>query len=250
MQSGQYVGFRNVDFGNRLASHVVMRVNMLRSSGRVRIYADHPTEGQLLATVNATEVGETNKWVTVTKALDLPIGGIHDIYLVVNGITKVNLSKVNWFSFEANNQVYADITNNGGTLKVSDDISALDLASLTDDNPLTEMVASLKENGECWFEYVSPSPVRLQGYSLFSGITSGAEPLSWALLASTDGNDWETLDVQDTLAFSACCEKKQVTVSTDAMFNRFRLYSLKDNIFPIFAHASVTHKNFFIIKTP
>ena len=224
VQHTQYVGYRRVDFGTRIASHCVMRLKYLRASGRIRVYADDPTRGTLLCTFNAADSENTNNWETVTMELDVPIGGEHDIYLVGNGIAKVDLAEINWFNFEANYTMFADLTNNGGQLTCSESLVSTNQDNLIDDSPETEMLGVMQGDAECWVEYRSPAPILLQGYSLFSGITANTDPTAWRLEASNDGNEWTQLDVRSEQTFSVRGQKKQFDVSTGGQaYTRFRL---------------------------
>lgn len=224
VQHTQYIGYRRVNFGSRMASHCVMRLKFLRASGRIRVYADDPTRGTLLCTFNAADATNVNGWETVTRELDVPIGGEHDIYLVGNGIAKVNLAEINWFTFEANYTMFADLTNNGGSFACSESLSAAELDALFDDSPETEVLAVMQGDAERWIEYRSPAPIVLQGYSLFSGITANTDPTAWRLEASNDGSQWTLLDERSEQTFSVRGQKKQFDVSTDGQaYTHFRL---------------------------
>ena len=102
MKNTNSIGYKNVDFGTDLAKYVTVRANFMLSSSKLMIYADAPNEekGTLLCTLSSVD-GEAgiNTWESYTKTLDVPLTGIHDIYMVATGSTSVKLLSLNWFQF-------------------------------------------------------------------------------------------------------------------------------------------------------
>ncbi|MCR4922170.1 MAG: carbohydrate-binding protein [Bacteroidaceae bacterium] len=222
IQNAKYVGFRDVDFGTKPASHILLRANMLRTASRLRVYADHPTKGTLLTTIATTDAEAQGQWGLITKELDFPIEGMHDIYLVGYGNSGIALADIDWFRFEARHTIFADLTNMGGRLTASATTPDTNLCLMTDDSPLTDAAIQSAE-GEAWVQYVSDTPVRLQGYAVFSPMAAGSDPTAWTLKASNDGTQWTVLDTQSDATFSARGQKKQFALTPDADYTHFRL---------------------------
>ena len=223
MMNQQYLGYRRVSFPQQAASHIEVRMKLARPSAKLMVYADHPSKGQLLCTITGGDVDEAGQWNTVKKALDRPFAGEHDIYLVAQGTSRIQLMYLNWFRFEANNIVYADMTNNGGQLTTSMQPASASITALTDDDVLTEFTANTASDGNSWVRYESAFPFRLQGYSVFSGL-SGADPAGWTLQGSTGGGlTWDDLDRQADVSFSARGQKMQFPVTVDRDYTYYRL---------------------------
>lgn len=223
MKNQQYIGYRNVDFGTRFASDLKMRVNFARATGTVKVYADDPERGTLIATVAYANVQETNQWVEVNVPLELPITGNHRIYLVGSGVNNVNLAAVDWFQFESNNHIYADITNNGGKLTCSSLSASGDIQKVVDDDPTTELTATVSDESECWIQYESASPVLLQGYAVFSAMTDANNPVSWTLQAGNDGETWVDLDRRDSVPFVVSGQMVKYDVPSSVPYTFYRL---------------------------
>ena len=223
MQNQQYLGYRRVSFPHQAASHIVVRMKLIRPTAKLLVYADHPDDGQLLCTISGGDMEEAGEWTTVTKALDYPIAGEHDIYLVAQGTNRIQLMYLNWFQFQANNTVFADMTNNGGGLTTSMQPSSASISALTDDDVLTDITATAAVDGSSWVQYKSAWPFRLQGYSIFSGL-SGADPTGWTLQGSTTGHlQWDDLDRRTDVSFSARGQKMQFPVNVDRDYTYYRL---------------------------
>lgn len=223
MKNLQYIGYRNVDFGSRFASDIRIRVNLLRQSASFKIYADDPTKGMLLATIDTSDVQTTGSWAEAVVPLERPISGVHDIYVVASGISGTALASFNWFGFESHSAIYPDITNNGGKTSSSFVASSASLHALTDGNPTTDFMATKSDGQECWVQYVSPSPVKLQGYTLFSSIEKSQDPVSWTLQGSNDATIWVDLDKQDSVLFAVRGQMKQYNVNTSGAYTAYRL---------------------------
>ena len=220
MMNQQYIGYRRVNFAIQAASHIVVRMKLLRPTSKLLVYADHPQKGQLLCTISGGDMEATGEWTTVFKPLDVPIAGEHDIYLVAQGTSRIQLMYVNWFQFQASSLIFADMTNNGGHLTTSMQPVSSSLNSLTDDNVLTEFGANT--DGDSWIQYESAWPFRLQGYSIFSGLTA-ADPAGWTLQGSADGSEWTEIDRRTDIAFSVRGQKMQFPVSVDRDYTFYRL---------------------------
>lgn len=225
MRKDNYVGYRNVDFGSRYASHLLMRVHLLRNTSTVNVYLDSPsaTRGTLVAVVKPQDNGDQGGWVTLERALDRPVTGKHDIYLVCTGSTGINLASINWFQFESKASLYNDVTSPLGTLTTSMDDSLHTLPLLTDGSPITEFTAIKAQGSQAWVQYDAPAPVRLQGYTLFSGYQSSADPQGWTLLGSNDGQEWTTLHEVGESPFTARGQRVKCDLSVDKDYTHFRL---------------------------
>ena len=102
MKNTNMMGYKNVDFGTDYATYITMRADFMRSVSKVSVYADAPDEknGTLLCTLSSADGdADLNTWGTYTKALDVSITGVHNIYLVASGTNSVKLLSVNWFQF-------------------------------------------------------------------------------------------------------------------------------------------------------
>ncbi len=230
MLNQQYIGYRRVDFGQKAASDIVVRMKLMRPLAKLMVYADDPRKGQLLCTISGGDLEAADQWCEVHKVLDRPISGQHDIYLVASGTSRIQLIYLNWFYFECNSPLYVDMTNNGGSLTSSipladgarDMAAQSELAALTDDDVLTEAVFSCAPTGESWIQYQSAWPFRLRSYSLFGGL-SAADPVGWTLLGSSDGTEWTELDRRSDVAFSVRGQKMQFPVATQRDYTCYRL---------------------------
>lgn len=212
------IGYRNVEFGNRTATHLNLHMNRMRASSRLNVYADAPNTGTLLCTVAPEETGQ---WIDVTVPLNTPLDGTHDIYFCAVGSARIPLLSIDNLSFSSTYNIYPDLTNNGGrfttSLQTSDNLDALG-----DDRTTTDISGVVSE-GETWIQYYSPAPIALRGYSLFSGLSEGQDPTAWLLQYSDDGNTWETLDSQQEQTFSTRGEQRSFAVSSSETHSYYRL---------------------------
>lgn len=222
MKNNSYIGYRNVDFGNKAASHIDLRAFLYRATTKVNVYIDAPDDksGTLLCTITSADGAGINLWDTYHKALDFPVQGKHKLYFVVTGTTSANLACLNWFQFSSVNTIFGDITNNGGKLTTSFS-STENLTALTDDDVTTGMTSTLG-TGEAWVQYQSPSPVKLQGYTLHSGMTND-NPVSWKLLASNDGNTWVVLHEQVDTTIVVSSQRFHYDMEPSETYSYFRL---------------------------
>lgn len=224
MKNQQYIGYRNVDFGTRYASHLNVRLNFIRATGSIKVYADSPEKGTLIANIGYADAQATKQWVDVNVPLECPITGKHNIYFVASGVNNVDLVSMNWFQFESNNTIYADVTNNGGKLTSSFASSTKDYQNLIDDDPTTEFTSSKAASDDCWIQYESSSPILLQGYSVFSAMTTANNPVSWTLQAGNDGETWIDLDRRDSVAFVVSGQMAHYDVATTTPYTHYRLF--------------------------
>ncbi len=96
------VGYKDVDFGSDSATSITVRANFLRTVSGLSIYADAPNaeDGTLLCTFSGEEDNvELDTWRTYIKALNVPISGVHNIYIVATGTSNIKLLSINWFQF-------------------------------------------------------------------------------------------------------------------------------------------------------
>ena len=238
MMNQQYIGYRRVSFPTQAASHIRLRMKLMRPTAKLFVYADHPQKGQLLCTISGDDMETTAQWTDVIKPLNVPIAGEHDIYLVASGTSRIQLMYVNWFQFQSENPVFPDITNGGGRLTTSmqpatstagastdssdSPTASASISALTDDNVLTEFVAEAASEGDSWVQYESDWPFRLQGYSVFSGLTA-SDPIGWTLLGSADGQSWDELDSRRDIAFDVRGQKMQLPVTPQEEYAFYRL---------------------------
>ena len=226
MRQGYYLGFRAVDFGNEAASHIILRLKAIMRVGRLRIYADDPKNGTLLASINMTAAESAGTWLTIEKELDTPISGVHNIYIVgYNTLSyeSYDMCNLNWFTFESRNTLYSDLTNNGGRLTTSMESGESDIAALIDDSPYTNVTFSLTGAAERWVQYESPAPIRLKNYTLMAGLTANSDPTAWILEGSNDGEQWTVIDEQTDVTFTARAQRKLMILDEEVTYSRFRL---------------------------
>ena len=226
MKSNHYIGYRRVDFGNKPASHIELRAKTNLTSTGINVFLDQPnaTNGILLCSIKGTELSALKTWDTITKMINEPVTGIHDLYFVS---TSAGQSYINWWQFQSVNNVYADLTNAGGSIStsfVSDDASPLIDGDLT-----TALTSDIEAGAETWIEYKCPSPMRIYGYQFFSGNNNDGNPTGWALQGSSDGESWETLHEVSDVTFSVHGQCYQADIQTTKEYTRYRLlFSLNE----------------------
>lgn len=225
MRKGHYVGYRNVDFGTRYASHIIVRGRLPRATSALSVYLDAPsaTGGTLVCTIKPLDDADRDGWVTFERALEVPVTGRHDVYVVCSGSAGIDLAAINWFQFAARNTIYHGVASPQGTFSTSMDDSGHTLGLLTDGNPTTQFTGVTRDGGEAWLQYDAPAPVRLQGYSLFAGFDAEADPVGWTLLGSNDGQAWDTLHEVDGATFPARAQRVKCDLAAGAAYTHFRL---------------------------
>ncbi|MGN0232933.1 MAG: glycoside hydrolase family 76 protein [Bacteroidaceae bacterium] len=225
MRKGYYVGYRNVDFGSRYASHITLRCQLMRTTSVLNVYLDGPsdTKGTLVCVIKPLSDEERTGWVTVERALDVPVTGKHDVYFVCSGTTGIDLASINWFQFSSRNTLYDDVISPLGIFSTSLDDTRQSLSLLSDADPTTQFTGVMQEGGEAWIQYDAPSPVLLQGYSLFSGFNATADPVGWTLLGSMDGQQWDTLHEVSEVTFEARSHRVKQDLALDRSYQHFRL---------------------------
>lgn len=219
MKSGNYIGYRRVDFGDKTASHIDLRVNITNSSCGINVFLDQPNnrQGTLLCNVKGEELIGLRTWDTIRKMINLPVTGIHDVYFVSTGSGQTN---INWWQFQSLNPVYADLTNGNGTLTTS--FAAIDPQVLVDDD-LQTFSASTVDGFEAWIQYQSSTPMHIKGYQFFSGNDRNADPKGWKLQGSDDGLNWETLHTEPDTVFSVRAQYYRADVETTKAYTYYRM---------------------------
>ncbi|MBR6141378.1 MAG: carbohydrate-binding protein [Bacteroidaceae bacterium] len=221
MKSNHYIGYRRVNFGDKPASHIDLRLNITLGSTGVNVFLDQPNAtkgGILLCTVKGNELSALKTWDTIRKIINQPVTGTHDIYFVSTGTGQTN---VNWWQFQSLNPVYADLTNGQGTLTTS--FAAINPDALIDGDITTACTAPIEEGTPTWVQYTSLSPMLLYGYQIFSGTDSAGDPKGWSLQASDDGRNWETLHTEPDTTFSVRGERYAAEVQTTKAYMHYRL---------------------------
>lgn len=219
MRSSNYVGYRRVDFGDKPASHIDLRLKITLGTTSVNVFLDQPTakKGTLLCTIKGSELTATKTWDTIRKMINQPVTGVHDIYFVSSGTGQTS---INWWQFQSLNPVYADLTNGGG--KITASLGTEETEALVDDDLTTAFTATRGAEAETWVQYQSPSPMRINAYQLFSGDVD-ASPKGWSLQASDDGQSWETLHTEADTTFSVRGQRYFAEVPTTKDYTYYRL---------------------------
>ncbi|MBO7137600.1 MAG: carbohydrate-binding protein [Bacteroidaceae bacterium] len=228
MKSSNYIGYRRVDFGDKPASHIDLRVNITLKTTGINVFLDQPNakQGTLICSIKGEELSAIKTWDTIRKMINVPVLGVHNIYFVSTGTGQTN---INWWQFHSLNPVYADLTNGSGSLTTS--FAADDASALTDGDLLTACTADIEAGTETWIQYQSPSPMRIYGYQFYSGSNRAGDPINWSLQASNDGQSWETLHCEaDTVLFSVCAQRYNADVQTTKAYTHYRLlFNCYDN---------------------
>ncbi|MBO7068526.1 MAG: carbohydrate-binding protein [Bacteroidaceae bacterium] len=225
MRNSNNVGYKNVDFGTSFATHITVRANFLRSVSKLNVYADAPDakKGTLLCTLSSADADAgINKWETYRKVLNIPVTGVHRIYFVATGTNSVNLLSVNWFQFQSELYVFGDMTNNGGQVSSSLEITDGTLQTLVDDNVLSGFTGLVTDVSDVYVQYHSPAPIKLMGYSLYSGLQA-YDPISWTLKASNDGTNWDVIHTQADTAFAVRAQQIRYDVESSIPYIYYRL---------------------------
>lgn len=226
MRNTNSVGFKNVDFGSGFATHVSIRADFLRAIAKLDVYVDAPdvkSGGTQLCRLSS-EDGDfgVNAWGTYSKALNIPVTGVHNIYLVAAGTSNVNLVSVNWFQFSSQLSLYGDMTNNGGHVTSTLELTGGTYPGLVDDNVLTGFTGTVTDASNVCVQYRSPAPIQLQGYSLCAGLEA-YDPTGWTLEASNDGTAWDVLHTQTDTAFAARAQQVRYDVQSLIPYIYYRL---------------------------
>lgn len=226
MRNTNNVGYKKVEFGSKYATHITLRANFLRATAKVNVYVDAPDakKGTLLCTLSNADADVGIKtWATYNKALNIPVTGIRNIYLVASGTANYDLLSMNWFQFHSETSVFGDMTNNAiGQLTSSLQITEGSLQDLTDDDVLSGFTGSVTDAADVYVQYQSPMPIQLQGYSLCAGLQNN-NPVAWTLLGSNDGTQWDVLHAQADTAFAIRAQQIRTDVESAIPYIFFRL---------------------------
>ncbi|OEH93821.1 glycoside hydrolase family 3 protein [Bacillus solimangrovi] len=96
LDNEDYLVFNKVDFDDG-ATGVEARVASQSAGGTIEFRLDS-TNGELIGTVDLTNTGGWQDWVTNTAAVSNATG-IHDLYVVFKGETQEGIGNLNWFVF-------------------------------------------------------------------------------------------------------------------------------------------------------
>ena len=219
-KSNQYIGYRRVNFGTKPASHIGLRLNISLGTTGINVFLDQPNtkSGTLLCSVKGNELAARGTWETIQKMINLPVTGVHDVYFVSTGSGQTS---INWWQFQSQWPVFADLTNGPGTLATS--LAAENPEALIDDDTTTATDIPVEEGSETWIQYTFPSPVILYGYQFFSGLDGAGDPKGWSLEASDNGKDWETLQRVEDVTFSVRAERYSADINAAKAYTHYRL---------------------------
>lgn len=220
MRSNHYIGYRRVDFGDQPASHIELRTKITLGLSGLRVFLDQPstTKGTLLCEIKGNELAQLKAWDTIEKAINEPVTGVHDVYFLSTGTGQ---TYINWWQFHSKNTVYADLTNGQGKLTAS--FASEDLTPLTDCDVTSMLTADIEPSDATWLQYESPSPMQLMGYQFFSGEANVGSPKGWALLASDNAENWDTLHVMSDVSIEVRGQGFSAEVTADKAYTHFRI---------------------------
>lgn len=223
MKANNYIGYRRVDFGDKPASHIELRTKMSLSSSGINVFLDQPnaTNGTLLCSIKGSNLTSRKTWESITKMINKPVTGVHDIYFVSTGSSTTSQTNVNWWQFHRLNDIFADLTNGEGKLSTS--FLADDVSALTDGDITTAYTANIEAGSETWIEYQSPAPMLVYGYQFFSGNDNNGNPKGWSLQASNDGENWETLHSIADTTISVQGQCYRIDLETTNAYTHYRL---------------------------
>ncbi len=93
-----YARYNNIDFGAGVTEVEARVANAADARGGSTIEFHLDTPGGLrIATVPVPDAGGYQSWTTVTSPVDVPVTGIHDVYIVFK--SNGSAGNVNWFDF-------------------------------------------------------------------------------------------------------------------------------------------------------
>ncbi|MCQ2408293.1 MAG: carbohydrate-binding protein [Oscillospiraceae bacterium] len=113
IENGDYIGFKNVDFGSG-AESMDFRIGANSSGSALEIHLGSP-DGKQIGKLNVEETGGWQKWATQTASITRTTG-MQDVYLVFKGGNGY-LYNLNWFSVntpdEEDSFLMGDVTADG-----------------------------------------------------------------------------------------------------------------------------------------
>lgn len=119
--------------------------------------------------------------------------------------------------------VLRDITVSGGVIsgQYPTFIDGEGVGELFDDSLQSKYLSKQKQ---AWVQFESPKAEVVRAYSLTSASDAPArDPVSWSLLASTDGNNWQVLHQVDQHRFDGRTQTKRFALENQQAFRFYRL---------------------------
>lgn len=83
IHNGDWVGYKYVSFA-REHSHVAFSTGSLTGGSTIEVRIDAP-DGPLIASCTVPYTGGWQKWQTLIASVQMPIDGVHAVYLVFRG---------------------------------------------------------------------------------------------------------------------------------------------------------------------
>lgn len=120
----------------------------------------------------------------------------------------------------------SSICNNGGVITDQYDTNNHEGVQKLIDKSANTKYCAVDKGNTFWMQYVSPVPVAVKRYSLTSANDAPErDPVDWILEASTDGINWELLDLRTGQDFVTRFNTLEYPVSgrENQMFTHFRL---------------------------
>ena len=115
IENGDYIGFKNIDFGTG-TSKIDFRIGCNGAESSIEVRLDAP-DGKLIGSMNVEGTGGWQKWATQSCQIDTT-SGKHDVYFIFKG-GEGYLFNLNWWSpdvpggSEDDDVIYGDLTGDG-----------------------------------------------------------------------------------------------------------------------------------------
>ncbi len=109
IEDGDYIGFKNVDFGNGVNS-VKFRVASIDGGSKIEVRLGAP-DGKLIGSLDVGSTGGWQEWTTQRCSINTTTG-VNDVYLVFKGDSGY-LFNLNWWSLDDSKSVQGDCNADG-----------------------------------------------------------------------------------------------------------------------------------------
>ena len=83
IENGDYIGFKNIDFGSGEADSIDFRIGSNGAAASLEVHLDSP-DGKLIGSMDISGTGGWQKWATQSCSIG-KTSGVHDVYFVFRG---------------------------------------------------------------------------------------------------------------------------------------------------------------------